>query len=117
MVGKYRTGKSYLLNKLLQHTPIQTTSYAGFQVAPTVNPCTKGLWLLKHIFYFSRADGSISYRKPKNGESMPVVVVDTKGMGAFNEEHNHDSKIFLLGMLLSSLLVYNSIGPIDEASL
>ena len=48
---------------------------------------------------------------------MPVLVVDTEGMGAFNEEDNHDSKIFLLGMLLSSLLVYNSIGPIDEASL
>ena len=48
---------------------------------------------------------------------MPVLVVDTEGIGAFNEEDNHDSKIFLLGMLLSSLLVYNSVGPIDEASL
>lgn len=48
---------------------------------------------------------------------MPVLVVDTEGLGGFDEEENHDTKIFLLGMLLSSLMVYNSLGPIDEGAL
>ena len=48
---------------------------------------------------------------------MPVLVVDTEDLGGFDEEENHDTKIFLLGMLLSSLMVYNSLGPIDEGAL
>lgn len=63
VVGRYRTGKSYLLNKLLLNNRNSTkprsmrgnASYSGFKVGPTINPCTKGLWLLKHIFYFSRS--------------------------------------------------------------
>jgi hypothetical protein len=35
VAGLYRTGKSYLLNKMLLNT--QT----GFGVGPTINPCTK----------------------------------------------------------------------------
>ena len=45
---------------------------------------------------------------------MPIIIVDTEGLGAFDEEQNHDTKIFLLALLLSSLLIYNSMGPIDE---
>ena len=48
---------------------------------------------------------------------MPIVIIDTEGLGAFDEEHNHDTKIFLLAMLLSSMLIYNSVGPIDENAL
>jgi len=80
--GKYRTGKSYLLNKLFVETyfqnlnstakvnsddvsPVQDTFSAeaekkdpknqtqggGFQVSPTINPCTKGLWIWKKVIY------------------------------------------------------------------
>jgi len=45
---------------------------------------------------------------------LPIIIVDTEGLGAFDEEQNHDTKIFLLALLLSSLLIYNSMGPIDE---
>ena len=48
---------------------------------------------------------------------MPIIIVDTEGLGSFDEEENHDTKIFLLAMLLSSLLIYNSVGPIDESAL
>ena len=48
---------------------------------------------------------------------MPIIIIDTEGLGAFDEEHNHDTKIFLLAMLLSSMLIYNSVGPIDENAL
>lgn len=37
VAGMYRTGKSYLLNRILLNRK------RGFGVGPTVNPCTKGL--------------------------------------------------------------------------
>jgi len=46
-----------------------------------------------------------------------MIVVDTEGLGAYDEDENHDSKIFLLALLLSSLLIYNSVGTIDENAL
>jgi hypothetical protein len=45
---------------------------------------------------------------------LPIIIIDTEGLGAFDEEQNHDTKIFLLALLLCSLLMYNSVGPIDE---
>lgn len=37
IVGKYRTGKSFLINRVLLNQQRQT----GFTVGPTINPCTK----------------------------------------------------------------------------
>lgn len=45
VVGKYRTGKSYFLNKVILNRATDT----GFNVGPTVNPCTK-VRLLKVAF-------------------------------------------------------------------
>ncbi len=39
VAGQYRTGKSYLLNRMLLNRQ------KGFGVGPTINPCTKGLWI------------------------------------------------------------------------
>lgn len=44
-------------------------------------------------------------------------MVDSEGIGAFNEDQNHDTRIFLLALLLSSYFVYNSMGTIDEQAL
>jgi len=41
-------------------------------------------------------------------------LIDSEGIGAFDEDENHDSKIFLLALLLSSYFIYNSMGTIDE---
>jgi hypothetical protein len=46
-----------------------------------------------------------------------VFIVDSEGIGAFNEDQNHDTRIFLLALLLSSYFVYNSMGTIDENAL
>lgn len=43
--------------------------------------------------------------------------MDTEGIGGIDEEADHDTKIFLLGLLLSSFMIYNSVGPIDENAL
>lgn len=49
--GKYRTGKSYILNKLFIEQISESRAKQGFNVGPTINPCTKGLWIWKEIFY------------------------------------------------------------------
>ena len=41
LVGKYRTGKSFLLNRVI----LNTHKKSGFTVAPTFKPCTKGIWI------------------------------------------------------------------------
>ena len=40
VAGKYRTGKSFLLNRV-----IINQKNKGFGVGNTINPCTKGLWM------------------------------------------------------------------------
>ena len=102
LVGKYRTGKSFLLNKILINNIKE-----GFQVGPTIKPCTKGIWLWSNPLIIN---------KDKKDE-FPVYLIDTEGLGAYDEEINHDSKIFLIALLISSLFIYNSIGTIDEAAL
>ena len=106
--GKYRTGKSYLLNKMfLENLQSDGSNHkkVGFNVGPTIDPCTKGLWIWKEVFYVDKQ------------KELPILIIDTEGLGAFDEEENHDAKIFLLAILLSSLLVYNSVGSIDENAL
>ena len=50
-------------------------------------------------------------------KELPILLIDTEGLGAFDEEENHDAKIFLLALLLCSLIVFNSIGAVDENAL
>ncbi len=77
----------------------------GFSVGPSINPCTKGLWM------WSTPLRSFS------DNSMPIMIIDTEGFGAFDEDHNHDVRIFTLSILLSSFFIYNSVGSIDENSI
>ena len=113
--GVYRTGKSYLLNKIIEGkckaknqkvTDYNENLKTSFNVGSTINSWTKGLWILKEPIYVT-----------KDNKEMPVFVIDTEGLGAIDEEYNHDTKIFLLSLLLSSLFIYNSFGAIDENTL
>ena len=42
------------------------------------------------------------------------MLIDSEGIGAFDEDDNHDTKIFLLALLICSYFIYNSMGTIDE---
>jgi hypothetical protein len=53
----------------------------------------------------------------QEGESISVLVVDSEGLGALNQDDNHDVRIFSLAVLISSCFVYNSVGSIDEQAL
>lgn len=39
VAGLYRTGKSYLLNRVLLNRE------SGFGIGSTINACTKGIWM------------------------------------------------------------------------
>jgi hypothetical protein len=101
VAGLYRTGKSYLLNRMLLNRS------NGFGVGPTVNPCTKGLWCWGTPIKGSTADG----------EKVNVIIIDTEGIGALDEDQTHDTRIFTLAVLASSSFIYNSVGSIDENAL
>ncbi|CAG9329474.1 unnamed protein product [Blepharisma stoltei] len=103
VVGKYRTGKSFLLNRVI----LDNRDGQGFGVGPTINACTKGLWVWSEPVEIENSEG----------ERMKVLVIDSEGLGAFDEDANHDTRIFLLALLLSSYFVYNSVGTIDENAL
>ena len=101
LVGKYRTGKSFLLNRVL----LNRVQSPGFGVGPTIKPCTKGIWIWSHPLMISNAHCK---------DPFPCFLIDTEGLGAYDEEVNHDSKIFLIAILISSLFIFNSFGTIDE---
>ena len=96
VAGLYRTGKSFLLNRLLG---LQD----AFEIGPTVNPCTKGLWIWSKPV-------SLSYNRT-------LLLIDTEGLGSFERDETVDMHIFSLSVLLSSMLIYNSMGSIDEQAI
>ena len=104
LVGKYRTGKSFLLNRVI----LDRKEKLGFTVGPTIKPCTKGIWIWSDPLTISNVHSSTPF---------PAYLIDTEGLGAYDEEINHDSKIFLIAVLISSLFIYNSFGAIDENQL
>ena len=104
LVGKYRTGKSFLLNRVI----LNRKQNSGFDVGPTFKPCTKGIWIWSEPLIVT----NIHCPKP-----FPCFLIDTEGLGAYDEEVNHDSKIFLIAILISSLFIFNSFGAIDETAI
>ncbi|KAM4651719.1 guanylate-binding protein 3-like [Discoglossus pictus] len=96
IVGKYRTGKSYLMNKLAGRND-------GFALGCTIQSKTKGIWMwcVPHPL--------------KPGHTL--VLLDTEGLGDVEKgDSKNDAWIFSLAVLLSSTLVYNSVGTIDQES-
>uniref|UniRef100_A0A3B4CS21 GB1/RHD3-type G domain-containing protein n=1 Tax=Pygocentrus nattereri TaxID=42514 RepID=A0A3B4CS21_PYGNA len=97
VVGLYRTGKSYLMNRLAgKHT--------GFALGSTVESKTKGIWMWC-VPHPTKADHTL-------------VLLDTEGLGDVGKgDSKNDAWIFCLAVLLSSTLVYNSRGTIDNTAL
>lgn len=96
VVGNYRTGKSFLLNKLVGGSD-------NFMVSGTTASCTKGLWIMR--------------RTLRNSDGTNVLIVDTEGLGSMSATETHDLRVFSLALLLSSTFLYNSTGAITEATL
>lgn len=97
--GKYRTGKSFLLNRIAR-----ADTGVGFGVGDSVRACTKGLWIYKR--FFSTDD-----------PNKHVLIMDTEGIDALDANDTHDVRIFTLALLLCSTFLYNSVGAIDETAM
>uniref|UniRef100_A0A0P6J4D1 Interferon-induced guanylate-binding protein 1 n=1 Tax=Heterocephalus glaber TaxID=10181 RepID=A0A0P6J4D1_HETGA len=97
IVGLYRTGKSYLMNKL-------AGKEKGFSLGSTVQAHTKGIWMW-----------CVPHPKKPN---QTLVLLDTEGLGDVEKSDlQNDSWIFALAILLSSTFVYNSTGIIDKEAM
>ena len=105
IVGKARTGKSYLMNLLLNNnnSPLQGS---GFQISSRLSSCTKGIWL---------------WNTPRTNPQSPnskIIFIDSEGTNSTDlSTKTYDSKIFALIVLISSLFIYNTYGNIDERSI
>ena len=98
VIGKARTGKSYLMNLLLD----LIGKGNGFQVASSLQSCTKGIWL---------------WGTPKNSLNgkAKIVFLDSEGISSIDKStKTYDSRIFALVVLISSLFLYNTYSNIDE---
>ncbi|XP_044138144.1 guanylate-binding protein 2-like [Bufo gargarizans] len=97
IVGKYRTGKSYLMNKL-------AGKRSGFALGSSIQSKTKGIWMwcVPH---------------PQN-PGQTLILLDTEGLGDVEKgDCKNDAWIFSLAVLLSSAFVFNSLGTIDQQSM
>lgn len=94
IAGPYRTGKSYLLNKL-------AGCKQGFPLGGTTEAKTKGLWVwcLEH---------------PERPQEI-LMLIDTEGIGDVDKgDEDNDNNILCLATLLSSTFVYNMFGVITD---
>ena len=105
IVGKARTGKSYLMNLLLNNNNSLSPG-SGFQISSRLNSCTKGIWL---------------WNTPRISPQSPntkIIFIDSEGTNSTDiSTKTYDSKIFALIVLISSLFIYNTHGNIDERSI
>ncbi|KAJ8336256.1 hypothetical protein SKAU_G00395990 [Synaphobranchus kaupii] len=96
IVGMYRTGKSYLMNRL-------AGKQTGFSLGSTIQSETKGIWMW--------------CRPHPRRDDQTLVLLDSEGLGDVRkEDETHDTWIFSLAILLSSTFVYNSMGTINNES-
>jgi len=101
IAGAYRSGKSFLMNRLLLNR------FSGFETGSTIHACTKGLWVWNQPMTVVTNDGL----------ECDMLVIDSEGLGDTNEDANHDTRIYMLAMLLSSTFIFNGKTAIDEQSL
>lgn len=108
VVGRSRTGKSFLLNRGLLNKG------DAFQVSPSTRACTKGLWIAGKPIPAKEFWANLDIVIPAAEDTYDVLVIDTEGINALDRDQTYDMRIFTLALLLSSVFVYNSLGAIDE---
>ncbi|KAK1339813.1 hypothetical protein QTO34_018370 [Cnephaeus nilssonii] len=119
IVGLYRTGKSYLLNKLAGRNE-------GFSVGSTVQSHTKGIWMWcvphpaepNHTLVLLDTEGLGDVEKPDVMKPhRDPIDLDCVGVVKMMGDQNNDAQIFALAILLSSTFVYNTMNKIDQRAI
>lgn len=100
VVGKFHSGKSFLMNQLMGKTQ-------GFGIGPSVRPETMGIWMW----------GQPLKMTLPSGKQLSLIFLDTEGFAATNVSENYDAKIFAIATLISSHLIYNSVKIIDQSEI
>eukprot|EP00930_Biecheleria_cincta_P084705 TRINITY_DN74154_c0_g1_i1.p1 TRINITY_DN74154_c0_g1~~TRINITY_DN74154_c0_g1_i1.p1 ORF type:complete len:900 (+),score=135.61 TRINITY_DN74154_c0_g1_i1:83-2782(+) len=96
VVGPYHSGKSFLLNALLQDTQ-------AFSVGKKTSPETMGVWLCRTNL--TAADGS------------EVWLMDSEGFFGPGIDEGYDAKVFTVATLVGAHVVYNTVKNIDQQAL
>ncbi|XP_078583830.1 uncharacterized protein LOC144866343 [Branchiostoma floridae x Branchiostoma japonicum] len=85
--GPCRTGKSYILSRLLGEAD-------AFALGHTMDPKTFGIWMGTKVL---------------RGKDFTIVLLDTEGIDAVGGSAGQDASILVMTILLSSYLIYNSL--------
>ena len=88
IAGPTRTGKSYILSRFLGEPE-------AFELGHTMDACTKGIWMSTSVLECSE---------------YCILLLDTEGIDAVNDQATNDAKILVSTLLLSSYFIYNSVG-------
>lgn len=96
IVGPCRSGKSYILSRLIS----STGERCHFDLGHEMDPKTMGIWMWDQPF---------KMKLNNYHEEVTVILLDTEGIDAANATDQGDSQIFTLSVLLSSLMIYNSM--------
>lgn len=93
IAGPCRRGKSYILSRAFDQGDV-------FPLGHSFDPETMGIWMWvvpeKYI--------------DECGREFTVVLLDSEGTDAVGAEGRNDDAIFTLSVLLSSVLIFNSVG-------
>jgi len=102
--GMFRTGKSYLMNLLLDRVQ---NNLPGFATGNSTNPCTKGIWMYG--------------LKPTVDDGHMYLYLDCQGFGGADSSINGgglgrlgDAKLMALSILMSSVFILNCKGALNE---
>jgi hypothetical protein len=86
--GPCRTGKSYILSRILGCTD-------AFALGHTFDPQTLGIWVGTTVL---------------KGAEFTILLMDTEGIDSVFAKSRDDACVLVLTVLLSSLFIYNSMG-------
>ena len=99
IAGRYRSGKSFLLNRGLLDAPLKK----GFPIGNTVNACTRGVWI--HPMPLSA------------NENRCFLVLDTEGTASLEANAEQDARLIGIALAVASVFIFNATGSLDETSL
>ncbi|GMH33914.1 hypothetical protein BSKO_01748 [Bryopsis sp. KO-2023] len=102
VIGPYRSGKSFLLDQLLN-----VSCNEGFGVGHTRNTQTKGVWVWSEPTTVSTSQGW----------GLSLLYIDTEGFESTGKSDSYDDRIFALSALMSSVLIYNLPETVRESDI